>query len=70
MYITKCKSSPLTIEFWMRCFQDSASAEEFMQKLPQFDQEMSKKRQTAEDAGGVSISHIHFFSYSYVIPQS
>ncbi|RXH99985.1 hypothetical protein DVH24_030476 [Malus domestica] len=32
---------------------DSASAEEFMQKLPQFDQEMSKKRQTAEDAGGV-----------------
>ncbi|XP_050146024.1 bifunctional aspartokinase/homoserine dehydrogenase 1, chloroplastic-like [Malus sylvestris] len=24
-----------------------------MQKLPQFDQEMSKKRQTAEDAGGV-----------------
>ncbi|CAN6555797.1 unnamed protein product [Malus baccata var. baccata] len=33
--------------------KDSASAEEFMQKLPQFDQEMSKKGQIAEDAGGV-----------------
>ncbi|XP_075648465.1 bifunctional aspartokinase/homoserine dehydrogenase, chloroplastic-like [Castanea sativa] len=31
----------------------SASAEEFMQKLPQFDQEMSKKLQDAEDAGEV-----------------
>uniref|UniRef100_A0A2N9IMX8 ACT domain-containing protein n=1 Tax=Fagus sylvatica TaxID=28930 RepID=A0A2N9IMX8_FAGSY len=31
----------------------SASAEEFMQQLPHFDQEMSKKLQDAEDAGEV-----------------
>ncbi len=35
--------------------QASASAEEFMQQLPHFDQEMSKKLQDAEDAGEVSI---------------
>ncbi|KAF5479378.1 hypothetical protein F2P56_000209 [Juglans regia] len=31
----------------------SASAEEFMQKLPQFDQDMAKNQQDAEDAGEV-----------------
>ncbi|PRQ22523.1 putative homoserine dehydrogenase, Aspartate kinase [Rosa chinensis] len=33
--------------------KDSASAEEFMQKLPQFDNDLAKKRQIAEDAGEV-----------------
>ncbi|XP_034228539.1 bifunctional aspartokinase/homoserine dehydrogenase 1, chloroplastic-like isoform X3 [Prunus dulcis] len=33
--------------------KDSASAEEFMQKLPQFDHDLAKKRQIAEDAGQV-----------------
>ncbi|XP_062019440.1 bifunctional aspartokinase/homoserine dehydrogenase 1, chloroplastic-like isoform X1 [Rosa rugosa] len=33
--------------------KDSASAEEFMQKLPQFDHDLAKKRQIAEDAGEV-----------------
>lgn len=42
------------VEFWMIFFQDSASAEEFMQKLPQFDHDLTKKRQIAEDAGEVS----------------
>jgi len=36
--------------------QASASAEEFMQQLPQFDNEMARARQEAEDAGDVSIS--------------
>ncbi|KAG6671121.1 hypothetical protein I3843_Q014400 [Carya illinoinensis] len=33
--------------------RDSASPEEFMQQLPQFDQDMTKNRQDAEDAGEV-----------------
>ncbi|KAF5727079.1 bifunctional aspartokinase/homoserine dehydrogenase 1 chloroplastic-like [Tripterygium wilfordii] len=33
--------------------QASASAEEFMKQLPQFDKDMSKQRQEAEDAGEV-----------------
>ena len=36
-------------------FQDCASAEEFMRKLPLFDHELIKKRQIAEDAGEVSV---------------
>lgn len=43
--------------------QASASAEEFMQKLPQFDHELATKRQIAEDAGEVSISEILVRSY-------
>ena len=39
-------------------FQASASAEEFMQKLPQFDPDMTKERQAAADAEEVSISMI------------
>lgn len=39
----------------MSHFQASASAEEFMQQLPQYDQDWSKKRQEAEDSGEVSI---------------
>lgn len=39
----------------MPYFQASASAEEFMQQLPQYDQDWSKKRQEAEDSGEVSI---------------
>lgn len=35
--------------------QASASAEEFMKQLPQFDQDMAKERQNAEDSGDVSI---------------
>ncbi|KAJ8530986.1 hypothetical protein K7X08_025717 [Anisodus acutangulus] len=34
-------------------FRASASPEEFMQQLPQFDQEMATQRQVAEDAGEV-----------------
>ncbi|XP_016472119.1 bifunctional aspartokinase/homoserine dehydrogenase, chloroplastic [Nicotiana tabacum] len=33
--------------------RDCASAEEFMQQLPQFDQQLAKQRQEAEDAGEV-----------------
>jgi len=36
--------------------QASASVEEYMQRLPQFDSEMARGRQEAEDAGDVSIS--------------
>ena len=34
--------------------QACASAEEFMKQLPQFDKELAKQRQEAEDAGEVS----------------
>ncbi|KAJ4841351.1 hypothetical protein Tsubulata_018328, partial [Turnera subulata] len=36
--------------------RDSASADEFMKRLPQFDPEMAGKRKEAEDAGDVSLS--------------
>lgn len=43
---------------WHRCFDDSvqacASAQEFMQELPKFDQEFTKKQEDAENAGEVS----------------
>lgn len=35
--------------------QAAASADEFMQQLPQFDQELTNKLQEAEDAGEVSL---------------
>lgn len=34
--------------------QASASAQEFMQQLPKFDEDMLKKQQDAENAGEVS----------------
>lgn len=39
----------------MILLQASASAEEFLQQLPQYDQDMTNNRQVAEDAGEVSI---------------
>ena len=48
-------SFPLTLCFKF-LLQACASAEEFMQHLPQFDNEMARARQEAEDAGDVSIS--------------
>jgi len=42
------------------CFDESvqgcASAQEFMQELPKFDQDFTKKQEDAEKAGEVSIN--------------
>lgn len=41
-------------------FQGCASAEEYLEQLPQYDHYMSKKRQDAEDQGEVSFLR-HYF---------
>ncbi|CAL2275745.1 unnamed protein product [Prunus armeniaca] len=56
LYFTiPCQMQKFTfdVEFWIIRFQNSASAEDFMEKLPQFDHDWAKKRQIAEDAGEV-----------------
>lgn len=43
--------------------QATASAEEFMKKLPQFDKDLARERQDAEESGEVSISSFLLLLY-------